>query len=185
MFWRTMFRRVEVWRTGWARLEDQVGAVMKQRPEVATQAAPNERQVTAHHRLPLSSVTESRRSQTEKQASVSSPWTTVTDDPRPVVDILRDSPRKPDAGPATEIIGPTSASKGQNARGSSEAPHNLGGKLEELQTLLQQMEGIAGKGRRLLAWLGPQVDQSSSRIAELESMLDRWKSDARGGGTAA
>ena len=95
-----MFWRVELWRTGRARLEDQVGAVMKRRPEVATHA---------------------------------------------------------------------------------EAPHNLGEKLEELQTLLLQMEEIAGEGRQLLAWLAPQVDQSSTWIAELESMLYRWKSAGGGG----
>lgn len=91
----------------------------------------------------------------------------------------------PNISLANELVGRRTGSiteeDMQNTRTTSEAPHNLVGKLEELQTLLRQIGQVAAEGQELLASLAPQVEQSSTWMAELESLLVRWKSDARDG----
>ena len=61
----------------------------------------------------------------------------------------------------------------------------VGKKLEELRTRLQQIAQGAAEGEQLLVSLASQLDQSSAWMAELESMLDRWKSDTGSAGKAA
>lgn len=106
-----------------------------------------------------------------------------------VPNILRTSPEKSATELDREIIQSTPAPEEdgmQDTRITSDATEDLREQLAELRTRLQQIAQSAAEGERLLdAFLASQNEQSSAWVAELESMLGRWKGDVGAGGKAA
>lgn len=49
-------------------------------------------------------------------------------------------------------------------------------KLGELRSKLDQIQTVAAEGQIILASLAPQLEEVSSWMADLETMMDRWKS---------
>ncbi len=48
-------------------------------------------------------------------------------------------------------------------------------RLQELRIQLGQIQQIAAQAEQLLAGVAPQIDEFASRIADVESVMERWR----------
>jgi hypothetical protein len=64
-----------------------------------------------------------------------------------------------------------------SARGERPDHPDFVAKLEEVQLRLQQIERVAEEGQRLLAELGPQLQDLTGWMADVESMVGRWRGE--------
>jgi hypothetical protein len=47
--------------------------------------------------------------------------------------------------------------------------------LQELRIQLGQIQQIAAQAEQLLAGVAPQIDEFAARIADVESVMERWR----------
>ncbi len=58
-------------------------------------------------------------------------------------------------------------------------------RLEELQSRFDQIQRIAAEGQSILASLQPRLEEYSSWMAELETLVNRWQDPTERGRRAA